>query len=153
MRRREDPPTEPEWLPWLKEVIRQRGYDIDSQKSGARTALARDAGIPESTLSRILTGAGTPQYETCVILARALDVPLQVMLIRTGKATDRDFPGTEAHSEQIAVVSEKPLTPEQLAIAAGVPREHREWFELLIRRMRREGNGSDDASGGAAAEG
>lgn len=152
MRRREDQ-SEPDWLPWLKDVIRARGYDIDSAKSGARTALAHKSGIPESTLSRILTGAGTPNYETCVTLARALQIPLRVMLIRTGKATEQDFSDTATDTQEIAVLSGKRLSPRQLAIAAGIPSGDLEWFETMIRRMRREDRGSDGTEGGAAAEG
>jgi transcriptional regulator with XRE-family HTH domain len=154
MRRREDTEDQPpeDWLPWLRRIIRTRGYDIDSLRGGGSTRLAADTGLAPATVSRILDGS-VPGYETAVILARTLDIPLPLLLIRTGKATEDDFPQFGSIAGQSGVLSEKPLSPEEVAIAADVPDGDREWFATMVRRMRRENGADDGTAGGAAARG
>lgn len=152
MRRRDDYEERPgeDWLAWLRRILLLRGYDLDSRGSIAQ--LVRDTGLAQATVSRMLTGA-IPSLETCVVLARVLNVPLPFLLIRTGKVHEDDFPQAGAIIDQTGVLSGKPLSPEEVAIAANVPDGDREWFATMVRRMRREGDAQDGTAGGAAAEG
>jgi transcriptional regulator with XRE-family HTH domain len=154
MRRREDTEDQPpeDWLTWLRRIVRARGYDIDSPRGGGPTKLAADTGLAPATVSRILDGVA-PGYETCVILARVLEIPLPLLLIRAGKATEDDFPQAGATIDQTGVLSGKPLSPEEVAIAAGVPDGDRDWFATMVRRMRREIGADEGTAGGAAAKG
>ena len=119
--------------------------------SGA-TKLAADTGLAQSSVSRIL-GGQAPNYDTCVALSRVLKVPLADLLVRTGRANADDFPQGGSNIDQTRVLSERPLSPEEVATAAGVPDEDREWFTTMVRRMRREGGTDESTAGGAAARG
>lgn len=116
--------------------------------------LARDTGIAPATISRIVTAAQVPDFETQLVLARTLGFSVREFLIRTGKAAPEDFPETGAQTGHAPVVSGKPLTPRELAEAAGVPDGDLDWFEIMVRRLRSGGDaGGDSTAGGAAAEG
>lgn len=154
MRRREDNDQPPEdWLTWLRGILRTRGYDIDTSRGGGLTKLVNATGLGNATVSRILDGTTVPSYETAVILARTLDIPLAVLLIKLGRATERDFPQSGPIASQAGVLSGKPLSPEEVAIAADVPDGDREWFATMVRRMRRENGADEGTAGGAAARG
>ncbi len=153
MRRREDHEQEqPGWLIWLQGRLADRGYDVTSPRSGSKTRLAEDAGIAPATVTRILSGR-VPDLDIQVQLSRFLGVPLDEFLVRTGKATEGDFQHSRHESGHSAVLSENPLTPEELAVAAGVPRDDRDWFVTMVRRLRKQGDAQSSAAGGAAAEG
>jgi transcriptional regulator with XRE-family HTH domain len=139
-----------DWLTWFRQVVSQRGYDIDSPRGGGSTRLAFDTGLAPASVSRILAGS-VPSYESSAILARTLGIPLRTLLIRTGKATEDDFPRVEHHADPIAVLSGNALSPAEVAIVAGVPKEDRDWFETMVRRLRGETDEGGTA-GGVAAE-
>lgn len=140
------------WQPWLTGVLTDRGYDLSSSRSGGRTQLARDTGLSGGIITRLL--AGDPvSYETLLSLARGTGIPITELLIRTGKASTDDFSPPGPESSQIAVSSGNPLTPEEVAEAAGVPEEDRPWFTTMVRRMRRNIGDDDSSARGAAAEG
>ncbi|MEV8394779.1 MULTISPECIES: hypothetical protein [unclassified Streptomyces] len=146
-------PDEPAWLAWLKGVLTERGYDIKSPRGGGRAKLAKDTGLAGSSVTRIMSGQ-VPEYETIVLLSRHLDVSLSEFLIRTGRAMEADFHNPGNDSGHVDVLSGKPLTPEELAVAAGVPTGDRDWFVTMVRRLRKPGARDDSAeNGGAAAEG
>lgn len=158
MRRRDDDtadqperPERPEWLTWLTGVLTDNGYNM-SERGGGRAKLSREAGLAPAIIARLMDGQ-PPSYESQLALSRATGIPLRELLIRTGRATEADFslPGME--TSQIGVSSGKPLTPEELAVAAGVPEGDHDWFVTMVRRMKRRTNESDSAAGGAAAEG
>ncbi|MFE5658315.1 helix-turn-helix domain-containing protein [Streptomyces sp. NPDC056517] len=140
------------WLTWLQGLLADRGYDVTSARSGDKTRLALDAGIAPATVTRILTGKA-PDLEVQVTLSRFLRVSLDEMLVRTGKASDSDFRHSANESGQTPVSSETRLTPEELAVAAGVSKEDREWFATMVRRLRKQDDEKGSAAGGAAAEG
>lgn len=153
MRRREDHEQEqPGWLTWLQGLLADRGYDVASPRSGSKTRLAEDAGIAPATVTRILSGR-VPDLDIQVQLSRFLGIPLDEFLVRTGKATEGDFQHSRRESGHSAVLSENPLTPEELAVAAGVPRDDRDWFVTMVRRLRKQDDAQSSAAGGAAAEG
>ncbi|MYT22791.1 helix-turn-helix domain-containing protein, partial [Streptomyces sp. SID7760] len=133
-------------------LLADRGYDITSPRSGGKTRLAEDAGVAPATVTRILSGR-VPDLDIQVVLSRFLGVPLDEFLVRTGKAAEGDFQHSRYESGHSAVSSENSLTPEELAVAAGVPREDRDWFVTMVRRLRKQGDADGSAAGGAAAEG
>lgn len=152
MRRRDDHNDQQVgWLTWLQGQLAERGYDVTTDRGG-KARLANDAGIAPSSVSRILSGK-VPDYDLQIVLARFLGVSLDEMLIRTGKAAKSDFHHPRIESGQDEVSSEKPLTPEELAALAGVPRDDRDWFVTMVRRLRKQGDAHGSAAGGAAAEG
>ncbi|NJP71941.1 helix-turn-helix domain-containing protein [Streptomyces sp. C1-2] len=157
MRRRDDDieNTEgrPDWLTWLTDVLTSKGYDLSPGRSGGKAQLARDTGLSQGIVTRLLSGEAV-SYETLLSLSRGTGIPVADLLIRTGKATEGDFAHTELKIGQPDVVSERRLTPEEVAVAAGVPEEDWPWFTTLVRRMRRSDMGDGGSSaGGAAAEG
>lgn len=153
MRRQDDHDHEQAaWLTWLQGQLADRGYDITAPRSGGRTRLAEDAGIAPATVTRILSGK-VPDLDVQVTLSRFLGVPLDELLVRTGRAVEGDFRHPRHESSHNAVLSENSLTPEELAVAAGVPRDDRDWFVTMIRRLRKQDDAQSSAAGGAAAEG
>ncbi|WP_125262356.1 hypothetical protein [Streptomyces alboflavus] len=156
MRRREDsesPGERPTWLDWLTGVLTDLGYDVKNPRGGGRAKLARDTNLSASIVARLMDGQA-PSYESLLAIARGTGIPLTDLLVRTGRATEDDFSIPGANIGQIAVSSGKPLTPEELAAAAGVPEGDRDWFVTMIRRLRLSNSSDgDSATGGAAAEG
>lgn len=155
MRRRDDEiestGERPPWLVWLTGVLTDRGYDLD--RRGGRAQLATDTGLSGGIITRLLAGEPV-SYETLLTLSRGTGIPVVDLLIRTGKATEEDFSLSEEKTSQIGVQSRKRLTPEEVAVAAGVPEEDRPWFVTMLRRLKRQGfDESDSPAGGAAAEG
>lgn len=157
MRRRDDEiestGERPEWLVWLVGVLTDKGYDLSSERSGGRAQLARDTGLSASIIARLMSGQSV-SYETLLALARSTGIPVVELLIRTGKATKTDFALPEEEFGQFGVQSGKRLTPEEVAVAAGVPEEDQAWFATMVRRLKRDASDKgDSAAGGAAAEG
>lgn len=152
MRRRDDLDNEAGWLIWLQGLLADRGYDVTSARSGDKTRFAVDAGLAPATVTRIL-GGKAPDLEVQVTLSRFLGVSLDELLVRTGKASETDFRHSPNQSGHAAVSSENPLTPEELAAMAGVPKEDRDWFVTMVRRLRKQGDANGSSAGGAAAEG
>ncbi|MFF4403756.1 transcriptional regulator [Streptomyces sp. NPDC001404] len=153
MRRREEgQEDEPGWLVWLKGILVERGYDVRSPRGGGKAKLSKETGLASSSVSRIMSGQ-VPDFESQLTLSRHLGVPLHVFLIRTGRAAADDFAQQGQEIGHVGVVSETPLTPEELAAAAGVPRGDIEWFATMVRSLRKRGDTDGSAAGGAAAEG
>ncbi|MFF9088594.1 helix-turn-helix domain-containing protein [Streptomyces sp. NPDC014991] len=142
----------PEWLAWLTGVLTDQGYDL-SERGGGRAKLARDTGLSAGIVTRLLTGQPV-SYETLLSLARGTGISVQELLIRAGKAAPGDFLFPPPEIGQTEVSSGKRLTPEEVAVAAGVPEEDRAWFVTMLRRWRKNGtSGGDSSAGGVAAEG
>jgi transcriptional regulator with XRE-family HTH domain len=136
----------------LKGELSDRGYDVTSERGGARARLSKETGLGIATISRVLDGQ-IPGYETQLVLSRHLGIPVETFLIRTGKATREDFLEQGSESDHSEVSSPKLLTPEEVAALAGVPEDDRPWFTTMIRRLRKSSNNGDSTAGGAAAEG
>ncbi|MFJ6215123.1 transcriptional regulator [Streptomyces sp. NPDC092296] len=161
MRRHTTPTTSgnvpPTWEHWVRDAIRSAGYDIDSPR-GDKVRLSEESGIPLATISRMLAGS-VPKTETLAILARHLKgkigpvaPTLRDMLIQSGKVAEDDLPLTAGANEPHPVPSRQPLTPEEVAVVAGVDPEDRGWFTAMVRRHRRH-NRADKGGGGAVASG
>lgn len=156
MRRRdsdsEQPAERPPWLTWLVGALTDLGYDM-SERGGGRAQLARDAGLAAAIIARLMDGK-VPSYESQRAISRATGIPLPELLVRTGRAAEEDFAHSGSLSSHSEVLSGKPLTPEKLAVLAGVPEDDQDWFVTMVRRLKRGNAGDgDSAAGGAAAEG
>lgn len=109
---------------WIEELIRRRGFDIDSPRGGGRSRLADEAGVHRAAVTRLLQRQSMPDLETTRRLAHVLEVPVREMLIRSGRLTEDDLP---LPSRGPAAAS-WPLTLEEAAVGLGVPPEQRAMF-------------------------
>ncbi|BCL29604.1 helix-turn-helix domain-containing protein [Streptomyces aurantiacus] len=127
-----------EFAGWIEELLRARGYDIDSPRGGGRSKLADDAGVHRAAVSRLLQRQSMPDLETMRRIAAVLGVPLREMLIRSGRLTEDDLPlaggGRPADGED-----HLRLSPEEAARRMGVPPELRELFAKVARQFLPEG--------------
>lgn len=122
---------------------------------GSRSRLARDTGMTESSVSRMLLGQSIPDPKFFEPLSRALQMPIQTLLVEAGIISIQAL--TEPTQSQ--VVSE--ITPETAADGLGITDPvDREMFFATIERLRRqrptatpEDRTHDErGSGGVAAE-
>lgn len=148
-----DPTTAPTGLAafaaYVAYAARAAGYDIDSPRGGGKTALARDAGVSLSTISRLLSGERAPDPTTYEGLARALRVPIRELLVRSGIISSESLP----ESPRSAVRS-RPITPREAADELGITDPvNREMFLAMVDRLKRaQRQAGDKHAGGAAAE-
>ncbi|MEU5402638.1 helix-turn-helix transcriptional regulator [Streptomyces sp. NPDC005963] len=117
---------------WVEELIRARGFDIDSPRGGGKSRLADEAGVHRAAITRLLQRQSMPDLETTRRLAHVLDVPVRDMLIRSGRLTEDDLPlPLEADSTAgaaPAALGGRRLTLEEAAAGLGIPDEQREMF-------------------------
>jgi transcriptional regulator with XRE-family HTH domain len=141
----------PAFAAYIADAARQAGYDIDSPRGGGKTALARDAGISLSTISRLLSGTRAPDPSTFDGLARALRVPLRELLTRSGIISSDSL-----HAWPNNGVRSRPITPREAADELGITDPiDREMFLAMVDRLRRQQEAKQrdtTADGGAAAE-
>ncbi|MFF9635225.1 helix-turn-helix domain-containing protein [Streptomyces bacillaris] len=112
---------------WIEELIRRRGFDIDSPRGGGKSRLADEAGVHRAAITRLLQRQSMPDLETTRRLAQVLQVPVRDMLIRSGRLTEEDLPLPSAPAGA-PVAGGRPLTLEEAAVALGVPADQREMF-------------------------
>ncbi|MEU1124140.1 helix-turn-helix transcriptional regulator [Streptomyces sp. NPDC005899] len=114
---------------WIEDVIRRRGYDIDSPRGGGKSRLADEAGVHRAAITRLLQRQSMPDLETMRRLAHVLNIPVREMLIRSGRLTEDELPMPPAADDldRRNAVSER-ITLEEAAAALGVPAEQREMF-------------------------
>ncbi|MCS0637206.1 helix-turn-helix transcriptional regulator [Streptomyces sp. LP05-1] len=113
---------------WIEDLIRRRGYDIDSPRGGGKSRLADEAGVHRAAITRLLQRQSMPDLETTRRLARVLGVPVRDMLIRSGRLTEEDLPLPPLPGAAPAGPGERRLTLEEAADALGVPADRREMF-------------------------
>ncbi|GAA0430035.1 helix-turn-helix transcriptional regulator [Streptomyces luteireticuli] len=109
---------------WVEDLMRRRGYDIDSPRGGGRSRLAEDAGVHRAAVTRLLQRQSLPDLETMRALARVLGVGLRDMLIQSGRVEPEDLPLPAAEERNKG----KRVTPAQAAELLGVPETHRRQF-------------------------
>ncbi|WP_149183944.1 helix-turn-helix transcriptional regulator [Streptomyces sp. TRM49041] len=116
---------------WLEELIRRRGFDIDSPRGGGKSRLADEAGVHRAAITRLLQRQSMPDLETTRRLAHVLQVPVREMLIRSGRLTEEDLPlpsAPEGGRSAGGGAAARHLTLEEAAAGLGVPPEQREMF-------------------------
>ncbi|MEO3974249.1 helix-turn-helix transcriptional regulator [Streptomyces sp. CAU 1734] len=113
---------------WVEELIRRRGFDIDSPRGGGKSRLADEAGVHRAAITRLLQRQSMPDLETTRRLAYVLDVPMRDMLIRSGRLTEEDLPLPQAADSATAAPQVRRLTLEEAADGLGVPEDQREMF-------------------------
>ncbi|MGW6202704.1 helix-turn-helix transcriptional regulator [Streptomyces sp. NPDC055089] len=114
---------------WIEDVIRRRGYDIDSPRGGGKSRLADEAGVHRAAITRLLQRQSMPDLETMRRLAHVLGLPVREMLIRSGRLTEDELPVPQApvDPDRQNTGSER-ITLEEAAVALGVPADQREMF-------------------------
>ncbi len=115
---------------WIEELIRARGYDIDSSRGGGKSRLADEAGVHRAAITRLLQGQSMPDLETTRRLAHVLRVPVREMLIRSGRLSEEDLPLPDLGGAPSAAAPPLRLTLEEAAAGLGVPRDQ---WDMFIR--------------------
>ncbi|MFG2590979.1 helix-turn-helix domain-containing protein [Streptomyces sp. NPDC048438] len=110
---------------WIEELIRRRGFDIDSPRGGGKSRLADEAGVHRAAITRLLQRQSMPDLETTRRLAQVLQVPVRDMLIESGRLTEEDLP---LPSVGQAPVGGRRLTLEEAADGLGIAADQREMF-------------------------
>ncbi|WP_411073781.1 helix-turn-helix domain-containing protein [Streptomyces sp. cmx-4-7] len=113
---------------WIEELIRRRGFDIDSPRGGGKSRLADEAGVHRAAITRLLQRQSMPDLETTRRLAHVLDVPVRDMLIKSGRLTEDDLPLPQTSGAPRPGAGGRRLTLEEAAAGLGVPAEQREMF-------------------------
>lgn len=132
---------------WIEDLIRRRGFDIDSPRGGGRSRLADEAGVHRAAVTRLLQRQSMPDLETTRRLAHVLEVPVREMLIRSGRLTEEDLPLPSLRVGVAAPAAS--LTLEEAAVGLGVPPEQRAMFIKVAGQFLPEagGRGADSGSG------
>ncbi|MEU2790616.1 helix-turn-helix transcriptional regulator [Streptomyces sp. NPDC007100] len=112
---------------WMEDLMRSRGYDIDHPRGGGRSKIADDAGVHRAAVTRLLQRQSMPDLATMRGLARALEVPVRDVLIRSGKLTEEDLPLPVAYSPR-GTDRTRAITLEEAAELLEVPEDRRALF-------------------------
>lgn len=118
---------------------------------GAQARLARDTGMSESSVSRMLKGAAVPDLRFIAPLAAALRLNPIDLLVDTGLIPPESLQ-SQPESDRSRVRSR---TPDDVADEFGITDVvGRHMLTATIERLVREqeGDGADDAHGGTAAQ-
>lgn len=131
-------------------AAREAGYT----GHGSQARLARDTGMSESSVSRMLKGQAIPELRFLAPLAEALSMSPIQLLIETGLVSP-DSLRTLSETDPSQVGSS--LTPEDAADKLGIKDEvGRQMFFGMVDRLTRlekdNDQADDEASGGAAAQ-
>ena len=84
---------------WLAGEISRRGYDLN--RHGGQARFARDAGLNDSIVSRLLRGSADPDIKTCVAIARVLGCKTIHVLVAAGLIPDAEDDTTPALSRPL----------------------------------------------------
>ncbi|MEU9332007.1 helix-turn-helix transcriptional regulator [Streptomyces sp. NPDC048290] len=119
---------------WVEDLMRHRGYDIDSPRGGGRSRIADEAGVHRAAVTRLLQRQSMPDLETTRRLARALGVPVRDMLIRSGRLTAEELadPGTRPAGLGTVTETGRRPTLEEVADLLGVPADRRDMFVRVV---------------------
>lgn len=103
---------------WLQNELNRRGWD--------QAGLASRSGISSAQVSRLITGIRNPGTDTCTAIARALNLPPEVVFRKAGLLpTESEY--TSEEKEAVHILRE--LSPERRqyilttmrALASGTP--------------------------------
>ncbi|MFR9795516.1 helix-turn-helix domain-containing protein [Streptomyces sp. MS06] len=129
---------------WVEDLMRERGYDIDTPRGGGKSRIADEAGVHRAAVTRLLQRQSMPDLETMRGLARVLGVSVRDMLIRSGRVTAEELPFTA----DLLPPPEWQPTIEDFAHWLGVPDERLDVFIKVVTQFLEPG---DTTPGGQAA--
>ncbi|WP_372408340.1 helix-turn-helix domain-containing protein [Streptomyces luteireticuli] len=135
---------------WVEDLMRERGYDIDSPRGGGKSRLAEDAGVHRAAVTRLLQRQSMPDLDTMRGLARVLGVGLREVLIRSGRATEAELPLPGGGPGGVTAGRSEGVTPEEAAVLLGIPGSHRRQFVEMTEMILAVSGGAQ--AGRAAAE-
>lgn len=142
---------------WVEDLMRERGYDIDSPRGGGKSRIADEAGVHRAAVTRLLQRQSMPDLETTRRLARVLGVPVRQMLIRSGRLTAEELADPHEYLTSPAPSAEFGRRPtlEEVAELLGVPTDRRDMFVRVVEQfLPNEGEGvpgQDEARASAEA--
>lgn len=117
----------------VKDAARAAGYDVDSPRGGGRTQLARDIGMAESSVGRMLDGKTLPKPNFYEAIARTVNLPVWTLLVEA-EIISREIL-TETSRPRVA----SPITPEEAAQELGITDpSDRLLFLGMVERLRRD---------------
>ncbi|WP_164543460.1 helix-turn-helix domain-containing protein [Streptomyces mobaraensis] len=121
---------------------------------GWKARLARDSGLPETTVSTMLAGKRIPDPRSFEALAKALQIPVSELLVSAEIVS-----ASTLHKIGTTPVRSQPITIDQAADELGITDPlDRQMFAGVVERLRRQGQdhatpgNSDGGEGGAAVE-
>ncbi|MBV7697014.1 helix-turn-helix transcriptional regulator [Streptomyces sp. TRM70350] len=122
---------------WVEDLMRSRGYDIDSPRGGGKSRIADEAGVHRAAVTRLLQRQSMPDLETTRRLARVLGVPVRDMLIRSGRLTAEELADPHAYltSDPVRPDPGRRPTLEEVAELLGVPADRREMFVRVVEQF------------------
>ncbi|MGW2043795.1 helix-turn-helix domain-containing protein [Streptomyces sp. NPDC001858] len=122
---------------WVEDLMRERGYDIDSPRGGGKSRIADEAGVHRAAVTRLLQRQSMPDLETTRRLARVLGVPVRDMLIRSGRLTAEELADPHDHLAAPATSAEFGRRPtlEEVADLLGVPADRRDMFVRVVEQF------------------
>lgn len=126
-------------------------YDLDSH--GGKAALARAAGLSESTMGRVLRGESIPDPRFFEPLADAVDLDVGDLLVEAG-ILSRKSPATPSQTRATGVGSHS-ITLDEAANALGISSPvGREMFAAAVERLQRTERADEEPEdgGGTAAQ-
>lgn len=131
---------------YVRAAARRAGYDIDSPRGGGRTALARDTGMSQSSVGRMLAGKAMPDPAYLEPLALALHVPLPDLLVLSGLISREAFTGERQPTRSVS--------PREAAADLGIKDPTKvQLFETMVRALLTDQNiaaAEQDGESGAA---
>ncbi|MGW0823332.1 helix-turn-helix domain-containing protein [Streptomyces sp. NPDC002845] len=122
---------------WVEDLMRTRGYDIDSPRGGGKSRIADEAGVHRAAVTRLLQRQSMPDLETTRRLARVLGVPVRDMLIRSGRLTAEELadPHTPLTSGPPGPEVPRRPTLDEVADLLGVPADRRDMFIRVVEQF------------------
>ncbi|MEU0597685.1 helix-turn-helix transcriptional regulator [Streptomyces sp. NPDC006393] len=129
---------------WVEDLMRERGYDIDSPRGGGKSRIADEAGVHRAAVTRLLQRQSMPDLETTRRLARVLGVPVREMLIRSGRLTAEELADPHDYLASPAPSAEFGRRPtlEEVADLLGVPADRRDMFVRVVEQFLPDGAGA-----------
>jgi transcriptional regulator with XRE-family HTH domain len=102
----------------VSELAGEAGYDL-TPGAGGRLALARDTGMSESAIGRMLNGLTLPMPNQFEKIARVLNTDVRNLLVAAGVISREAWPEGSIPDVRSAS-SQSPLSPEEYADSWGI---------------------------------
>lgn len=133
----------------VTEAAQRAGYDIKGR--GGKAALARDTGMAESSVGRMLAGKILPDPKYFEPLAAALKISVFELLVESEIISPESLEtGTRGVRPGVRSPS---VTVEEAAESVGINDPvGKEMFAAMVERLRRDRASDSSEDGGAAAQ-